>query len=95
MVSPRRFGDERRGQGIPDLDGRGQRVTDDSFLLCFNAHSEPIEFTLPPTDYAAAWVLVVDTSADPDPEAEPKPLSAGTTMAVDARAVMVLQAASG
>jgi glycogen operon protein len=83
------------GQGIPDLDGRGQRVTDDSFLLCFNAHSEPIEFTLPPTDYAAAWVLVVDTSADPDPEAEPKPLSAGTTMAVDARAVMVLQAASG
>ena len=29
------------GQGIPDLDERGQRVTDDSFVLCFNAHYEP------------------------------------------------------
>src|SRR5215203_4475499 len=37
------------GHGIPDLDVRGQRVTDDSFVLCFNAHYEPIEFTLPPT----------------------------------------------
>ena len=36
------------GLGIPDLDARGQRVTDDSFFLCFNAHHEPIEFTLPP-----------------------------------------------
>ena len=36
------------GQGIPDLDLRGQRVTDDSFVLCFNAHHEPIDFTLPP-----------------------------------------------
>ena len=34
------------GQGIPDLDVRGQRVTDDSFVLCFNAHHEPIDFTL-------------------------------------------------
>ena len=35
------------GQGIPDLDERGQRVTDDSFVLCFNAHHEPIDFALP------------------------------------------------
>ena len=35
------------GHGIPDLDVRGQRVFDDSFLLCFNAHYEPIEFRLP------------------------------------------------
>ena len=34
------------GQGIPDRDPRGQRVIDDSFLLCFNAHDEPIEFTV-------------------------------------------------
>ena len=41
------------GQGIPDLDERGQRVTDDSFVLCFNAHHEPIEFTLPPKEFGA------------------------------------------
>ena len=38
------------GQGIPDLDARGRRVRDDSFLMCFNAHHEPIEFTLPPAE---------------------------------------------
>ena len=40
------------GEGIPDLDLRGERVIDDSFLLCFNAHHEPIEFTLPPKNSA-------------------------------------------
>ena len=34
------------GQGIPDRDARNQRVVDDSFLLCFNAHYEDIEATL-------------------------------------------------
>ena len=38
------------GRGIPDRDARGQRVLDDSFVLCFNAHYEPIEFNFPPAD---------------------------------------------
>ena len=29
------------------IDDRGQRITDDSFLLLFNAHNEPVEFRLP------------------------------------------------
>ena len=42
------------GQDIPDRDMRGQRVTDDSFILCFNAHPpEPIEFTPPPEEFSA------------------------------------------
>ena len=49
------------GQGIPDLDPRGERVTDDSFLLCFNAHHEAIDFTLPPKEFGAAWQPVIDT----------------------------------
>jgi isoamylase len=79
------------GQGIPDLDARGHRVTDDSFVLCFNAHYEPIEFTLPPKDFGPAWVPVLYT-ADTTTAEEAKPVTAGTTVAVDARAVMVLQA---
>jgi glycogen operon protein len=78
------------GQGIPDLDVRGQRVTDDSFVLCFNAHYESIEFTLPPTDFGAAWVPVIYTADTATAEA--KPVTAGAKVAVDARAVMVLQA---
>ena len=81
------------GQGIPDLDVRGQRVTDDSFVLCFNAHYESIEFTLPPKDFGPAWVPVIYT-ADTTTVEEAKPVTAGTKVSVDARAVMVLQAVS-
>jgi pullulanase/glycogen debranching enzyme len=35
------------GEGVPDLDARGQRVVDNSFLLCFNAHQEPVVFVVP------------------------------------------------
>ena len=42
------------GQGIPGLDQRGHRVTGDSFVVCFNAHHEPIQFTLPPKEFGAA-----------------------------------------
>src|SRR5580698_1103998 len=63
------------GLGIPDLDARGQRVTDDSFFLCFNAHHEPIEFTLPPQEFGQAWMPVVDsavaTANVEDPQSTP------------------------
>ena len=45
---------QRSGQ--PDRDMRGQRITDDSFILCFNAHHEPIEFTLPPEEFSANMI---------------------------------------
>ncbi len=76
------------GQGIPDTDVRGQRVVDDSFLLCFNAHYEAIEFTLPPEEFGTSWVPVVSTAANPDDE----PLAPGARVNVEARAVLVLQA---
>jgi isoamylase len=79
------------GQGIPDLDVRGQRVTDDSFVLWFNAHHEPIEFTLPPADFGKSWIPVIYTGTGI--EEEPAPITAGTRVTVEARAVMVLQAA--
>ncbi|OMC38186.1 glycogen debranching enzyme GlgX [Mycobacterium sp. GA-1841] len=78
------------GQGIADLDMRGQRVVDDSFLLCFNAHHEPIEFALPPAQFAARWVPAISTSANSSAD----PIAAGDTVSVDARAVLVLHAES-
>ena len=79
------------GYGIPDLDVRGQRVTDDSFVLFFNAHHEPIDFTLPHEDFGQSWVPVIYTADDV--VGESKPYDAGATVTVDARSVMVLQAA--
>jgi len=80
------------GQGIPDQDTRGQRVVDDSFVMCFNAHHEPIEFTLPPVEFATAWDIVVDTAAGPGETAESATLKAGGPVRVEARAMMVLKA---
>ena len=80
------------GQGIPDLDERGQRVTDDSFLLWFNAHYEPIDFAIPADEFGTAWVPLIDTGADADTDAESH--DAGAKVTVDARSVMVLQSAA-
>ncbi|PRC45797.1 glycogen debranching enzyme, partial [Mycobacterium sp. ITM-2017-0098] len=78
------------GQGIPDLDPRGQRVTDDSFVMCFNAHHEPIDFTLPPKEFGTAWQPVIYTAEGAVME-ESLPVAAGARLTVEARAVIVLQ----
>ncbi|MDO8395570.1 MAG: glycogen debranching enzyme, partial [Dietzia sp.] len=50
------------GEGIHEPDERGQRIVDDSFLLLFNAHHEPIEFSLLGSEYAESWEVVLDTA---------------------------------
>ena len=78
------------GRGIPDRDARGQRVLDDSFVLCFNAHYEPIEFNLPPVDFGANWRVVVHTGAEDTERSEELGAAAGLT--VGAHTAVVLQA---
>jgi isoamylase len=80
------------GQGIPDLDPRGQRVTDDSFVLFFNAHYEALEFVLPEERFGASWEPVIDTAATNGEE--PKTHDAGAKVTVDARSVLVLRSAT-
>jgi isoamylase len=80
------------GQGIPDRDSRGRRVVDDSFLLCFSAHDEPIDFTLPGKDYGTAWDVVIDTLHGVDREV-PSIITARGTVAVGPRAIVVLRKA--
>jgi isoamylase len=77
------------GQGIPDLDTRGGRVHDDSFVLFFNAHDQDMEFTLPPAEYGKSWQLVMDTRHIELPET--KAIEAGGIIDVGARALVVLQ----
>ncbi|MGI8679534.1 MAG: glycogen debranching protein GlgX [Jatrophihabitans sp.] len=78
------------GQGIPDRDSRGERVADDSFLLCFSAHHEEIEFTVPGDDYGSSWSVVIDTFG-PDPDPDERIVKAGDHVAVGARSLVVLQ----
>jgi glycogen operon protein len=51
------------GDAIAEPDARGERVADDSFLLCFNAHKAPVEFLTPNGDYAAEWAAELDTAS--------------------------------
>jgi glycogen operon protein len=80
------------GQGIPDLDARGRRVTDDSFVMCFNAHHEPSEFVLPAAEFGAAWQPVVDTAAGPGEVTEAAAVKAAEALRIQARAMVVLRA---
>jgi glycogen operon protein len=49
------------GEAIPDPDPRGEKITDDSFLVLFNAHHEDLPFTIPNRDWGDQWVVVLDT----------------------------------
>ncbi|WAL60274.1 glycogen debranching protein GlgX [Thermocoleostomius sinensis] len=49
------------GNRIPSPGPQGQRISDDSFLMFFNAHYETIEFTLPVEFQSYAWSLEIDT----------------------------------
>ena len=56
------------GSDIPEVDWYGNRMVDNDFILIFNAHYEPIMFTLPDERYGRKWQLVVDTHNPDEPE---------------------------
>ena len=51
------------GHGIRERDRRGEPITDDHFILFFNAGDEPVSVRLPNADYGASWDILVDTAA--------------------------------
>jgi isoamylase len=88
------------GQGMDEVDTRGERVSDDSFLLCLNAHYEDIDVTLPGPEYGTQWAVVVDTAAGEVTTlstapgvvaADPPTVAGGGVHRVPARSVLVLQ----
>ncbi|NGY59767.1 glycogen debranching protein GlgX [Lentzea sp. NEAU-D13] len=78
------------GEGIPDLDARGMRVVDNSFLMAFNGHYEDIQVTLPDLEYGPEWMVVVDTATGQVGNGE-KPIAAGGQLNLTARSLVVLQ----
>jgi isoamylase len=79
------------GDGIREPDPRGERVTDDSFFLLFNGHSEPIEFTLPDLGVGERWEIAIDTAAPMLGDVEARSVKTGEPVQVDARCVQVLR----
>ncbi|ORV96759.1 glycogen debranching protein GlgX [Mycobacterium kyorinense] len=77
------------GDAIPEPDRRGERIVDDSFLLCFNAHDHEVDFVMPADDYAREWTAVLDTT-DPTGDVE-LVVHDGDEISLPARALLVLR----
>ncbi|MGH3159047.1 MAG: glycogen debranching enzyme, partial [Streptosporangiaceae bacterium] len=75
------------GEAITDRDRRGQRITDDSFLLLFNAQGAPIDWSLP-KQWGKQWEAILDTSG---PQREGEPFDSGAVLPVGGRSLVVLQ----
>jgi isoamylase len=74
------------GREFPDRDPRGRDVVDDSFLLLFNAHHEPVSFQLPAARYGRRWALELSTAEEDD-----WTVGARESVATIARSVTVLR----
>jgi glycogen operon protein len=80
------------GDALRELDDDGRPVRDDSFLLLFNAHHEPLTFTLPAASFGRRWDVILDTSAGL--RLTPRILNAGENHTVADRTMLVLSRAS-
>ncbi len=79
------------GHAISEPGPRGERISDDSFLLMFNASAEELEFAVP-VNHGKQWQVVVDT-ARPEgvpPGSGPK-VGAGERVTLIGRSLVVLQ----
>ncbi|MFI0443997.1 glycogen debranching protein GlgX [Actinomadura sp. 6N118] len=78
------------GEAITEPDPRGRRISDDSFLLLINAHSQYVEFTLPGPEYGERWEYALDTAA-PTTLGERERLKAQDQLDVASRALIALR----
>ena len=75
------------GSDIPEADWYGNQMVDNNFILIFNAHYEPIMFTLPDERYGKKWRLVVDTHNPKGPELN---YEAGFAITAQSRSFLLL-----
>ncbi|WP_067125194.1 glycogen debranching protein GlgX [Microtetraspora malaysiensis] len=78
------------GDAITEPDRRGRKITDDSFLLLFNAHHDVIRFTVP-TGFGEMWTTALDTARPVG--ADSRVCRAGEEVPVSGRSVRVLRRA--
>ncbi|MEV4294521.1 glycogen debranching protein GlgX [Microbispora rosea] len=85
------------GDAISEPGPRGERISDETFLLLINAHHENLTFALPGPELGAAWRPVLDTADEDvrdDPYAE-EILPAEAKVSLADRSMRVLVCAGG
>jgi glycogen operon protein len=78
------------GNAIQDVDARGRRIVDDTFLILLNAHHEPIPFVLPAHQRGVSWTRVLDTAAGGE-ERRARLARGGAAYELEARSLAVLR----
>jgi glycogen operon protein len=78
------------GEEIPARTRQGDHVTDESFLLLFNSHYEPVTFLLPPRRFGTRWKLELSTS-EPHAEEGERSWPARGEVEVDDRSIVLLR----
>jgi glycogen operon protein len=77
------------GDALEEVDRRGERLVDDTFLVLLNAHHEAVSFVLPAHRRGVHWETVVDTRF-PDGRPRRRSVKGGRAYALDARSVAIL-----
>ncbi len=78
------------GLGVHSVGPKGERITDDSFYMIFNAYHDPLTFKLPPAKYGEYWIKVLDTHENFVSE-DGERCKAGDNIKVDGRSIIVLK----
>ena len=76
------------GEELRTVTAQGEPMGDVSFLILFNAHHEPADFTLPVARFGRRWELTLSTA---DPDAGPRAFAFRDVVAVESRSLLVLQ----
>ena len=79
------------GQGITSLGPRGERVTDDDFVIMFNANREDMPFTMPIDLREGTWERVLDTAAEDTAASAATCIDTAVHVLVQGFAVVVLR----
>ncbi len=86
----RSFGMMLGGDAMMEWDDEGKRVSDDTFLLLFNAAEDDVPFTLPATPTEARWETVLDTALSAAEQA-PESYDTGAAVQLTGRSLVVLR----
>ncbi len=77
------------GLGIHHVGPTGEKVTDDSFYVIFNADHQPLDYKLPSENFGSDWVKVLDTSEMETKEG--KKFNPNEVITVNGRSIVLFQ----
>ena len=84
------FGLRLAGDAIEEVDGRGNRVVDDTLLFLLNAHHETIPFVLPAHRRKLHWWVILNTS-EPITRREQRQLRGAAPYPLKERSLVLLR----